>query len=168
MKSADAAKTTTLVPFRRAYGAAEREFLPAALEIIETPASPLGRAIGGTIILFFVIAIAWACIGRIDIVATASGKIVPSGRTKVVQPFETGVVGAIHVQDGQAVSAGEVLVELDPTIDDAERDRFSKEMIAAQLDVARLSAVLSAVAGGPASFAPLRGRYRGRSSCSAR
>ena len=35
----------------------EREFLPAALEIIETPASPAGRAIAGSIIAFFVLAL---------------------------------------------------------------------------------------------------------------
>ncbi len=67
----------------------EREFLPAALEIVETPASPAGRAIAGTIILFFVAAIAWATFGYVDIIATAPGKIVPTGRSKLVQPFET-------------------------------------------------------------------------------
>jgi hemolysin D len=155
MKFAEAARTALPLPFRRpARGAIEREFLPAALEIVETPASPLGRAIGATIILFFVAAIAWACIGRVDIIATAAGRIVPSGRTKVVQPFETGVVRAIHVQDGQAVKAGDVLIELDPTIDDAERDRLRKELIATELDVARLASVLAAVEGGDAAFVP--------------
>src|SRR5216683_1484788 len=91
----------------------ETEFLPAALEIIDTPASPAGRAIAGTIILFFVAALAWASLGSVDIIATAPGKIVPTGRSKVVQPFEAGVVRAIHVQDGQAVKAGDVLIELD-------------------------------------------------------
>ena len=47
------------------------------------------------------LALAWACLGTVDIVATAPGKIIPSGRTKVIQPFETGVVRAIHVRDGQ-------------------------------------------------------------------
>src|SRR5579885_2335209 len=93
-----------------------RQFLPAALEILETPASPIGRAIGGTIILFFVIAIAWAVLGHVDIIATASGKIVPTGRTKTIQPLETGVVAAIHVRDGDHVTAGQVLVELNRTV----------------------------------------------------
>ena len=93
-----------VVPARRSSrGQQELAFLPAALEIVETPPSPLGHAIGITIIAMFSVALAWACFGHIDIVATATGKIVPSGRTKVVQPFETGVVRAIHVQDGQSV-----------------------------------------------------------------
>lgn len=70
----------------------EVAFLPAALEIMETPPSPLGRAIVVTIAGVFCLALAWASLGRIDIVASAPGKIIPSDRTKVVQPFETGVV----------------------------------------------------------------------------
>src|SRR5881392_3736962 len=57
----------------------ELAFLPAALEIVETPPSPIGRAIGLTLIAVFVLAIAWACLGTVDIVATAPGKIIPSG-----------------------------------------------------------------------------------------
>lgn len=121
------------------------EFLPAALEVIETPASPVGRTIAGVIMLFFALAIGWATVGRVDIIATATGKIVPAGRSKVIQPFETGVVRAISVQDGQAVKAGDVLIELDPTIDTAERDKAATELIAAELDVTRLQAALAGV-----------------------
>jgi len=149
MKSAEG---VAKLPARRRP--AEREFLPAALEILETPASPVGRAIAFTIILFFAAAIAWASLGKIDIIATAPGKIVPSGRTKVVQPFETGVVRAIHVRDGQRVTAGEVLIELDATINVAERDRLAKELVAARLDLARLTAALSDAPDPVASFDP--------------
>jgi hemolysin D len=118
-----------------------RQFLPAALEILETPASPAGRAIGATIILFFVLAVAWAVFGRVDIIATASGKIVPTGRTKTIQPLETGIVSAIHVQDGDKVSAGQVLIEFDRTVTQAERRHIAQDLLASQLDVARLSAL---------------------------
>src|SRR6266853_1215196 len=121
----------------------ELAFLPAALEIVETPPSPIGRAIGATIIAVFVLALAWACLGTVDIVATAPGKIIPSGRTKVIQPFEIGVVRAIHVHDGDTVTAGEVLIELDPTMNAAEREHLQSDLVAAQLDVARLRAALA-------------------------
>src|SRR5438445_6702389 len=121
----------------------ELAFLPAALEIVETPPSPIGRAIGLTLIVLFCVALAWSWWGTIDIVASATGKIVPSGRTKVIQPFETGVVSAVYVQDGQAVKAGDVLIQLDPTISGAESDRLAKELLAARLDVTRLRALLS-------------------------
>ena len=79
----------------------ELQFLPAALEIIETPASPVGRAIGAAVIAFFAIALAWAWLGTVDIVAVASGRIVTNGRAKVIQPLESGVVSVIRVQEGQ-------------------------------------------------------------------
>jgi hemolysin D len=120
----------------------ELEFLPAALEIVETPASPIGRAIIGLLALFFMIAVGWAWVGEIDIISTATGKIVPTGRVKVIQPFETGVVRAIHVHDGDSVTKGDVLVELDPTINAAESGRFREELLASELQVARLRALL--------------------------
>jgi len=115
-----------------------REFLPAALEILETPASPIGRMIAFTIILFFAIAVGWATFGHVDIIATATGKVVPTGRTKTIQPLETGIVSAIHVRDGDKVTAGEVLVELDRTVTMAERKRTKQDLVTSLLDVARL------------------------------
>jgi hemolysin D len=143
MKSSETAIGPVLPVARRRRRCDELEFLPAALEIIETPASPAGRAIGGAIILFFVLAVAWATIGHVEIVATAPGEIVPSGRTKTIQPLEIGVVRAIHVHDGQAVKSGQVLVELDPTANTAERNRLASDLMVARLDIARLTAMLS-------------------------
>jgi hemolysin D len=124
----------------------EIAFLPAALEIVETPASPLGRAIGLVIILLFAAALAWVSIGEVDIIASAHGKIIPSGKTKVIQPFETSVVRAIRVHDGQQVKAGDVLIELDSTMNQAEGGQLRNDLIAAQLEMARLNAALTAVA----------------------
>jgi len=121
----------------------EIEFLPAALEIVESPPSPIGRAIGATIIVAFCVALAWAAFGNIDIVATSTGKIIPNGKTKVVQPFETGVVRAIHVQDGQIVKAGELLIELDSTINGADVNRLKSDLVSARLEIARLQAALT-------------------------
>src|SRR5215467_1487436 len=129
-------------------------FLPAALEIVETPPSPIGRAIGVTIIALFGLALTWTSLGEVDIIAAAPGKIIPSGRTKVIQPFETGVVRAIHVRDGQSVNVGEVLIELDPTMNEAERNHLRSDLISAQLDVARLRAGLSGSADPAAEFNP--------------
>jgi hemolysin D len=154
MKSPNAISVPAVALRRGSY---EREFLPAALEIVETPSSPIGRAIGATIISFFCLAVVWASLGTIDIVATAPGKIVPAGRTKIVQPFEIGVVHAIHVHDGQNVRQGDLLIELDPTIGDAEREHFHGDLIAAQLDVARLRAALADGSDPLAGFEPPKG-----------
>jgi len=161
MRSTSAAKIARLTtrrvnPFGRARGrrAEELAFLPAALEIVETPPSPIGRAIGTTIILLFCAALIWASAGTIDIVASAPGKIVPNGRTKVIQPFETGVVRSIRVQDGQAVNAGDALIELDPTVNAAERDHLHNDVLAEQLNIARLRAALVGGDDPVAGFAP--------------
>ena len=122
---------------------AEIAFLPAALEITETPPSPVGRAIAASIVAVFCVALLWASLGSVDIVTTSTGKIVPGGRTKLIQPFETGVVRAIHVRDGQTVKAGDVLIELDPTMTSADEERQKSELVGAELDVARLQAALA-------------------------
>ena len=135
----------------------ELAFLPAALEIVETPPSPIAHWIGATIILFFCLALVWASFGYVDIVASASGKVVPGGRVKQIQPFETGVVRAIHVRDGQSVKQGDVLIELDPTMSVAEQEHIRSDLIAAQLDIARLRAALSDSNNPESMFQPPAG-----------
>ena len=119
------------------------EFLPAVLEIEQAPPSPIGRAIIWTIITAFTAGTLWATFGWIDIVATAQGKIIASGYSKIIQPYETGVISAIYVQDGQVVRKGDVLVDLDPTQNLADRDRALNEYRAANVDVARLRALVA-------------------------
>jgi hemolysin D len=155
MKPANAA----VIPFPKAVRRDRDElaFLPAALEIVETPPSPTGRAIGVAIIALFCLALGWAAFGKIDIVASAPGKIIASGRTKTIQPFETGVVRAIHVRDGMAVKAGDRLIELDPTMNLAERNHIQSDLTAAQLDIARLTAALSEGDDPVANFHPPEG-----------
>lgn len=137
-------------------GADELAFLPAALEIVETPPSPLGRAIAFSIMAVFGTALLWACIGTVDIVAVAQGKVIPSGRTKTIQPFETSVVRAIQVRDGQSVKSGDVLIELDTTAANAELGRLQGDLMASRLDVARLQAALSVKDDPLAAFTPPR------------
>jgi hemolysin D len=154
MKSASSSKVVAFPARAERRKREELAFLPAALEIVETPPSPLGRLIGLTIIAAFCLALGWATFGEVDIVASATGRIIPNGRTKVIQPFETGVVRAIHVHDGQSVQAGEVLIELDPTMNQAELGHLRSDLIAAQLDVARLRAALAEGDDPAADFAP--------------
>jgi hemolysin D len=146
-KSKAAANAARLIPKSH-----ERQFLPAALEITETPASPLGRALALAIAAFFAVAVGWSVLGEIDIIATAQGKIIPSGHVKVIQPHATGVIRAIHVSDGQMVKAGQVLIEIDPTGADADRKRLGRELMMHRIEMARLEALLAA--NPEPSFAP--------------
>ena len=156
VKSALASSTNIIsLPIMRKQGRAdELEFLPAALEVVETPPPVLGRTLGAIIITLFSIALVWATFSKIDIVASAPGKIVPSGRVKLIQPFEMGLVRAIRVRDGERVKAGDVVIELDPTMTEAEGGHVRSDLISAELEVARLTAALSDDAEASKAFEP--------------
>lgn len=96
------------------------EFLPAAEEIVETPAAPLGALVVWLVTLLLIVALAWSYFGRIDIVAVANGKISTEGSTKIIQPAISGVVTNINVHEGQRIKKGETLLALDKTT--AEKD----------------------------------------------
>ncbi len=117
------------------------DFAPAAVEIQSQPPAPLGRAIAIAIMAFMLAFVLWAVWAQFDVVASAAGKVVPSGRVKVLQPLEPGIVKAIHVRDGQAVKQGEVLIELDPTTTQADRTRLVRDVLEAKIDLQRLIAL---------------------------
>ncbi len=91
-----------------AYQIEEAQFLPAVLALQETPVSPAPRIAMWALIIFAFLAVLWATFGRIDIVASAQGKVVPSGGTKTIQSLETARIKAIYVKDNQTVKAGDV------------------------------------------------------------
>jgi len=126
----------------------EAQFLPAALALRDTPVHPAPRITLWLIMAFALIALLWAIFGRIDVVATAVGKIIPNDRTKVIQPMETAVVKAIHVRDGQNVKLGQVLIELDATSTTADSGRLRNEALTARLEAGRAEAMLAALASG--------------------
>lgn len=120
----------------------EAEFLPAVLEVQESPPSPLGRILIGVIIAAFFTGVLWASLASIDITATAQGKIISSGHSKVVQAPTAGVIKGIHAENGMAVYGGDLLVELDTTESTAERERLSNEYLAAATETARLRSLV--------------------------
>jgi hemolysin D len=120
-----------------ARNVSELEFLPAALELQESPPSPVGRFTLWAVMAMITLALIWSIVGRIEIVAVAPGKIIPSGQVKVIQAGNIGRVKAIHVSDGDAVRAGQALIELDPTLAEADRQRLESEWVASSLELAR-------------------------------
>jgi hemolysin D len=126
----------------------DRTFLPAALEIIETPASPMAILLMVAICAFAVGALAWCWFGRLDVYATARGKIEPAGHAKVVQPLESGKVAALNVKEGQPVAAGDVILMLDSGEDEAQIAADTEAMMARRAEALRRKVALSAVASG--------------------
>ncbi len=135
------------VEFRR-----DRQFLPAALEVLETPSSPTRRALLLTLSTFVVLALGWSLVGHIDIdiEAVAKGKVQPSGRVKVIEPLEPGRVSAILVEDGALVKAGDKLVALDPVEMRADANVAVQELVVDLADAARYRTAIAAVDVGRA------------------
>jgi len=126
----------------------ELAFLPAALSLQETPVHPAPRRAAIAICALFVIAIVWATLGQVDIVAVAAGRIVVSERTKTLQPLERSVVKRVLVKDGDSVQAGQVLVELDATITNADTASVQEQLNAAAVDEERAIALMAALSSG--------------------
>lgn len=123
----------------------EAAFLPAVLAIQETPPSRTARGIAWLLMLMVLIALAWSIFGKMDIIVNAQGKIIPSERIKTIASVETGSVISLNVQEGQAVKAGDVLLQLDTRAIDAERDKALGERSEAVLVLARNQALLTAI-----------------------
>lgn len=121
----------------------ETEFLPAILEVTETPPSPTKRLVMWTVLALIVIGLLWAFLGHINEVAVANGKVIPSGQTKTVQVKNKGIVKEIRVEEGQEVEEGDVLVVLDPTTTSADYDSLRKRAAYYKIDIQRLTAELT-------------------------
>ncbi|MEO1701745.1 MAG: HlyD family type I secretion periplasmic adaptor subunit [Pseudomonadota bacterium] len=82
----------------------------------------------------------WAATAPLNGAAIASGAIAVSGENLTISHFEGGVVGEIHVRDGDRVEAGDPLVSLDGTRALAEYQRLQKRRVALTAQLARLRA----------------------------
>jgi hemolysin D len=137
----------------------ESAFLPAALSLQQTPVHPAPRRAAYALMALFAIAIVWAAIGEVDIVAVAPGRIVVSERSKVIQPLERSVVQSVLVRDGESVKTGQPLVELDPTLAVADKTTIEEQLKASQSDVLRSRALLQAL-GAAGQLTPLPELYQ--------
>ena len=135
----------------------EVDFLPAALEVIERPVSPTVRITIWVLIIGLAITAAWLFFGRVDVVVSAEGKTQPSGSIKLIQSAGSGVVHAVYVHDGDAVKAGQPLVDLDPSLSGADLAEAQKALANDELDIARDQAIADALAGKGLHFTPPKG-----------
>jgi hemolysin D len=130
----------------------EVAFLPAALEVIERPVSPTARATAWVLLIGLLISLLWLIFGRVDVVASAPGVLMPTGSVKLIQSPDGGVIRAIHVHDGDVVRKGQALIDLDPTLSGANLIQAQKALAAAELDIARNRAIADALSGRGVHF----------------
>lgn len=119
------------------------EFKPLLAEIEDEPLNPLGRTIFwvivGTIIFFG----GWTYFGKVDVVVSARGKVIPVGEIKILQPLTTGVVSKILVKEGDFVKKDQVLMEIDPSSTAPELASMQEDAKQLELDLLRLDAVFN-------------------------
>ncbi|MDO4436151.1 MAG: HlyD family type I secretion periplasmic adaptor subunit [Cardiobacteriaceae bacterium] len=123
----------------------ELEFLPAHLELTESPLSPTPKWSARLIMLFSLLSIIWAYWGELDIVAVAQGKTQPNGQSKIIQPLETAEVKEIYVHDGAMVQKGDIVMSLSALGSDSDVLQIKAEQQALQLANWRYKALLESL-----------------------
>jgi len=124
----------------------EADFSPPALALTERPGSPTARTTAVLLIALVSLTLIWSALGRVNIVANAVGRVIPSTRTQTIAAVETAVVRAINVKEGQSVKAGQVLLTLDARPFRADYRKAIAEGRSADLTMARESALIAALA----------------------
>jgi len=118
------------------------EFRPLLVEIEERPTSPLGRGLLWAILIFMTITVLWLFLAQIDVVVTARGKVIPMGEIKVLQPIETGVISSIHVKEGEFVTQGQTLMDIDPSVTETDLASKLKNLELLDVETTRLMALI--------------------------
>jgi hemolysin D len=127
------------------------EFAPDIVRAQHQPPSPLPRLVLYTLLSLFAVMLVWACVGRLDIVAVAQGKLVPQSYLKIVQPAESGIVREILVREGEEVKEGQVLARMDTRLSVADSKIVQAELFRKRLQLRRIEAEL---AGAPLKRLP--------------
>jgi HlyD family secretion protein len=121
------------------------EFAPGLLAIQQSPPQKLPRVVLYVVGVLCAVLLAWSLLARLDIVAVAEGRLVPRSYTKIVQPAEAGIVKEVLVSEGDAVTQGQVLIRLDPTLAGADRLSLGSELALRRLTLRRIDAELRGV-----------------------
>lgn len=116
------------------------EFKPLLSEIEDAPLSPLGRFTFWTIVALLTVTILWLTLGKVDIVVSARGIVIPDGEAKIVQPLDAGIISKIIAKEGDFVKKGQILMEIDPSSTTPELEAVKKNLNETNLEVQRLGA----------------------------
>lgn len=121
--------------------------LEAALPLPESPGccavAQISRGLtlgAGGLLVGLAAVLVWAWLAPIGGAVIASGQVTVEGYRRPVQHLEGGIVKQVLVRDGQAVAAGQALIELDPTRADASFDGLQRQYFENRVREARLLA----------------------------
>lgn len=130
------------------------DFAPDLLSIQERPPARLPRTVAWVTVGLFVVMLAWGMFARLNIIASAEGRLVPRNDSRLIQPAEAGLIREVLVRDGQAVVAGQLLMRLDATTAGADLATLQADMVFKELSLRRIDAELAGQPLGPMAGAP--------------
>lgn len=113
------------------------EFESPSAAVIATPPVRLSRGMSWIISALVLSIVAVVGVIPVDIVVTATGKVVSKAPTVVVQPFDQSIVRSIDVKVGQLVHRGDLLARLDPTLASADLRSLEQQVASYQAQVDR-------------------------------
>lgn len=119
------------------------DFAPGLLSIQESPPAKLPRTVMYLVSGLFAIMLAWAIFGKLDIIASAEGRLVPQTYVKIVQPADGGIVQEIMVREGESVKAGQILMRMDTKLARADEQTLATELALKSLQLRRIDAELA-------------------------
>lgn len=119
------------------------DFAPSLLAIQESPPARLPRAVMYTVSSLFVLMLLWAFFGRLDITASAEGRLMPETYVKILQPADAGIVQEILVKEGESVQAGQVLLRMDSKLAEADSKTIGNDLALRSLQLRRIDAELT-------------------------
>jgi len=119
------------------------DFAPGLLSIQESPPARLPRAVMYTVGVLFVILLLWAIFGKLDIIASAEGRLVPETYIKIVQPSDAGIVQEILVKEGEQVKQGQVMMRMDTQLAEADAKTIGNDLALRSLQLRRIDAELA-------------------------
>lgn len=141
------------------------DFSPGLLSIQESPPAKLPRTVLYCVAALFGILLTWAAFGRLDIVASADGRLVPQTYVKIVQPAEAGIVQQILVREGQSVDAEQILMRMDAKLTEADARTIRNEHELKRMQLRRIDAELAGLpmntdaADSPEIYAQVASQY---------
>ena len=119
------------------------DFSPGLLRIQAQPPAPFARALLYSLLTLLGLLLIWAVFGKLDVVASAEGKLLPQSYLKIVQPSEQGVIRDILVNEGEHVRAGQVLMRMDTTLTEADGKTLEADTQGKRLTLRRIDAELA-------------------------
>ncbi len=119
------------------------EFHPLNVEIEDRPINPLGPVILWIVVAIITFGVLWLFFAKIDVVVSARGQVIPTGEIKILQPIETGVISKINIKEGDYITKGQVLMQIDPSVTETSLDTKERNLDVLNLQIIRLEALIN-------------------------